>query len=124
MNNQNLSRPVKQDLVLIRWFLQRLTALILAVCLVIHIVVVHFSFAEIISFDAVARRIKADNFWVFFYIVFLSTTLFHGLNGLYEIINDYAPSRNLRLVLAWLFWIIGILAFAWGVYVLLMFRAS
>ncbi len=105
---------------LVRWFLQRLTAIILLACLGIHIAVLHFA-SEPINLQFVINRIEGNIFWAIFYLVFLASTLFHGLNGLYGIIVDYAPSDNLKRLFAWLFWIVGSMSFAWGVRVLLLF---
>lgn len=105
---------------LIRWFLQRFTGFILLVCLAIHVIVLHFA-SEPITLQFVINRIQGSTFWVVFYCVFLTTTLFHGLNGLYGIIVDYAPSTVLKRILTGMFWMGGLIAFAWGTRVLLMF---
>ena len=105
---------------LVRWFLQRLTAVILLVCLGVHVAVLHFT-TEPISFQFVINRIEGSIFWAIFYLVFLSSTLFHGLNGVYGVIVDYAPSDKFKRILTWLFWIAGSLSFVWGVRVLFLF---
>jgi len=67
---------------LLRWFLQRLTGLILAICLIVHTVVLHFSSNSAIDFNVVAGRL-VNPLWFIFYLVFLSSAIFHGLNGVY-----------------------------------------
>ncbi len=111
--------PARDD-GLLRWFLQRLTAIILLACLGVHVTVLHFT-SEPINLEFVINRIEGSIFWAIFYLVFLSSTLFHGLNGLYGVIVDYAPSRNLKRLLTWLLWIIGSVSFVWGVRVLVQF---
>lgn len=111
------------DSSLLRWFLQRLTGFILLACLAIHVIVLHFTH-EPIKLQIVVNRIQSATFWPIFYCIFLGATMFHGLNGLYGIIMDYAPSLTLKRVLSWSFWIIGLIAFAWGLQVLLMFRIA
>lgn len=98
-----------------RWFLQRFTGIILSACLITHMVVIHFSGGEVIDFKSVLTRIQSNTFWTVFYIVFLTTTLFHALNGVYEIIEDYNPPRWLRISLAAGFWLVGMLATYWGI---------
>lgn len=105
-----------------RWFLQRLTGLLLALFLIIHIVVIHFSGNSPIDFKIVANRL-ADTFWLIFYILFLTNTIFHALNGLYGVIEDYNLSRSLRLFLSIILWAIGLVALIWGIHVLISFRA-
>ncbi|MDI6732766.1 MAG: succinate dehydrogenase, hydrophobic membrane anchor protein [Planctomycetota bacterium] len=102
----------------LRWFLQRLTGLVLAVALIIHIVVLHFSGDSPVSCQAVRERLS-NPLWFVFYIIFLSATLFHALNGLYEIVQDYKPSRKVNLVLTVGCLVIGLIALIWGIYVLI-----
>ena len=104
-----------------RWFLQRLTGLLLALFLITHIVVLHFSGNSPVDFKIVVSRL-ANPFWLIFYILFLTNTIFHALNGLYGVIEDYNPSRALRLFLSVVLWSIGLIAIIWGIYVLMVFR--
>lgn len=112
---------MNNNLTLIRWFLQRLTALLLVIILVVHIIVTHFTSGSI-NFETVVQRIQSSIFWLIFYSLFLLSALFHGINGVYGIIEDYAPSPNLRKVIAWFCWILGLIAFGWGLQVLLTWQ--
>ena len=105
----------------IRWLLQRITGLLLAVCLITHTVVIHFSGHSPVDMTVVHDRLK-DNFWLVFYAVFLGATLFHGLNGFYEVIDDYKPGHRLQALLAVVLWGVGLVALAWGVYVLVQWH--
>ena len=67
--------------------------------------------------NVVHERLK-DNFWLVFYAIFLGATLFHGLNGFYEVIEDYKLNHRLQVLLGVVLWGIGLIAGAWGVYVL------
>ncbi|MBI5777843.1 MAG: hypothetical protein HZA49_00105 [Planctomycetes bacterium] len=102
----------------IRWLLQRITGLLLVLGLGTHTIVIHFSGHSPIDVNVVHDRLK-DTFWLVFYIVFLAATLFHGLNGFYEVIDDYKPSQRLRALLGLALWGIGLLALVWGIYVLM-----
>lgn len=105
----------------LRWFLQRITGLLLAVCLITHTVIIHFSSHSPIDVNVVHDRLK-DTFWLVFYIIFLSSTLFHGLNGFYEVIDDYKPSHGVQILLGIILWGTGLIALLWGVYVLASWR--
>ncbi|MEK7449944.1 MAG: hypothetical protein AAB019_10750 [Planctomycetota bacterium] len=111
-----------------RWFLQRITALILVACLAIHLVLLHFIAPER-KFHLVLERIQGNKFWAFFYIAFLLAALFHGLNGTYEILEDYLPNGQagaakrkftgtLKKLTGWFLWILGIACFVYGMMVL------
>ena len=93
----------------ISWFLQRITAILLAYFAVWHIIILHFISTGKITFDRVIERLhEAPFFWRTFYFLFIPTVLFHGLNGLWGVIIDYAPSKKFRIVFGTILWVIGI----------------
>ncbi|MBI4835121.1 MAG: hypothetical protein HY811_09930 [Planctomycetes bacterium] len=114
---------MNSDLSTIRWFFQRITGILLTALLAIHIITLHFTVSEVISFDTVVTRIQSSIFWLFFYTLFLLLTLWHGFNGVYEVVSDYAPSPGLKRFMIWFFWLFGLILFAWGMNVLLTWKA-
>jgi len=105
----------------LRWVSQRLTGLILVLGLGTHTIIIHFSGHSPVDVNVVQERLK-DTFWLLFYVVFLGATLFHGLNGLYEVIDDYKPSRGLQILLSIMMWCAGLVALIWGLIVLVAWR--
>jgi succinate dehydrogenase hydrophobic membrane anchor protein len=105
-----------------RWFLQRLTGLLLAVFLITHTVVLHFSGNSPIDFKVVVARLT-NSLWLLFYVLFLTNAIFHALNGVYGVIEDYNPSRTLKVSLSAILWVMGLLAVVWGIYVLMVFHS-
>jgi succinate dehydrogenase / fumarate reductase membrane anchor subunit len=77
----------------IGWYLQRITGMLLLVLLAAHFWVEHFMSAELrrgdLSYEAILSRI-ANPTWQFIDIAFLLVALYHGLNGLRNIILDYS----------------------------------
>ena len=77
----------------IGWYLQRITGALLIVLLAAHFWVEHFMSAELrrgdLSYEAILARI-ANPVWQFIDIAFLLVALYHGLNGLRNIILDYS----------------------------------
>lgn len=108
------------SLSLLRWLFQRLTGLLLVIFLLIHIITIHFTAADAVSLQSVIERVHNNFFWFVFYTVFVLTTLWHGFNGLYEVVDDYKPSAFWNFLVVWGVWIIGIVLFLWGLRVLLM----
>ncbi len=106
----------------INWYLQRITGALLVVLLAAHFWVEHFMSAELrrgdLTYEAILGRI-ANPVWQAIDIAFLLVALYHGLNGLRNIILDYsrigplatrAVSGAIILVgAAWAWW--GIEAF-------------
>jgi succinate dehydrogenase / fumarate reductase, membrane anchor subunit len=107
----------------LEWYFQRITGGLLLVLLAAHFWVEHFMTAALrrgdLTFAAIASRISHPA-WQAIDIAFLLIALFHGLNGLRNIILDYgrlgkraASAMVLALVLigvAWAWW--GITAFS------------
>lgn len=107
------------------WFLQRITGLLLAFFLFTHINVQHFAIGDrIIDFSLVHTRLASHSlWWTIYYLLFLPSCIFHALNGLWAIFQDYRPRRAFSLSLLWGFWIIGIVATVVGTKTLVvMFR--
>src|SRR4051812_9210837 len=106
----------------IGWYLQRITGALLVALLAAHFWVEHFMTAEIrrgdLTYEAILQRIS-NPVWQFIDIAFLLVALYHGLNGLRNIILDYSRigRRAMQAItvlivaagLAWAWW--GITAF-------------
>jgi len=105
------------------WVLQRITALLLAVGLVGHFLVLHYTRLfnpESLSVpDSTGMRyMLATKFWLVFDGMLLAAGLYHALNGTYNIICDYNPSPRTRAVWSWAFWGLGLACFVLGIVLL------
>jgi len=99
------------------WVLQRLTGLILVVGLAVHFWVLHFAIERPVTFDKVLERLRYPG-WVLFDLLLLVAAIYHGLNGLWAIILDYAPNDLSKRVVGLVLWIVGIVTLLIGVHVL------
>lgn len=104
----------------IRWWLQRVTAIIIAIGLLVHFLVLHYFTSRPINFEAVTSRLTSP-WWVAFDLTLLATVLWHALNGLYGVVQDYAPSEGVRRFIMWALWIVGICAFFFGIIIIAPF---
>ncbi len=99
---------------LFSWYFMRISGLALVFLAIIHLVVMHVSNdVSQTSYDFVANRYQ-NPFWRVYDLLLLSLALFHGLNGLRVIIDDYVRNNAWRLawqtfvaVIAVVFWITG-----------------
>src|SRR5713226_7725746 len=77
----------------IGWYLQRITGALLIVLLVAHFWVEHFMSANLrrgdLTYEAILGRIS-NPVWQVIDISFLLIALYHGLNGLRNIVLDYS----------------------------------
>ena len=75
------------------WYLQRITGALLIILLAAHFWVEHFMSMELrrgdLTYSAILSRISNPT-WQFIDIAFLLVALYHGLNGLRNIILDYS----------------------------------
>ncbi|MBI5301867.1 MAG: succinate dehydrogenase, hydrophobic membrane anchor protein [Chloroflexi bacterium] len=103
------------------WIWQRITAVLLVVLLGTHLAVLHYVDENLsINFFGVAARFKS----VLYLIIdsgLLVFGLYHGLNGVRNVLFDFVVDENKRRALTALMWIV-LLGFAgWGAYALMFF---
>lgn len=111
------------------WFLQRVSALGLLVLLPAHIVATHlFNIAEVeegalpglVVFSDVTQRLEQPVYWMID-LLLLGFVLFHGLNGVRNVLLDYGVRGAGERVATGALSLLGIAAFAYGVVVLASF---
>ena len=102
------------------WFLQLVTGVLIAVLLGIHMVRQHLDAAlgitDPTAWGAMMER-ASQGAWVFLYIALLAVGLYHGINGLRNIILEVTPSVKTERIVTWVIIAFGIIAFIWGTYV-------
>ncbi len=81
-----------------RWFFQRISGIALLVFLLGHFWVTHYSLGGEVTYQKVAMRLIQPE-WKFFNLTFLILGLFHGLNGMWSISEDYIRREGLRMIL-------------------------
>lgn len=103
------------------WIWQRITAILLVFFLGAHMFVLHYIPENLnINFLGVAARFKS----VLYIIVdagLLTTALYHGLNGVRNVLFDFVSNESKRRVLTWVLWLIGLAYLIWGAYALMFF---
>jgi len=90
------------------WYFHRLTSIYLAVVLLLHFIVMHFLASGGFTYEAVAERLSAPG-WKVLDIIFLFTGLYHGLYGLWNILEDYIHNAFWR---AFIYFIVSFGGFA------------
>ena len=107
------------------WFLQMVTGVFIAVLLGVHMVSQHLDavlgFLGIDATEASSWTSMMDRagqgIWVFLYVALLAVGLYHGINGLRNIILESTSSLKAGRIITWILVVLGIIVFAWGTYV-------
>ena len=104
----------------INWYLQRITGAALLILLVMHFWVEHFA-AEVrtpqgLTFEVIQQRFFRNPWFVAVDISFLIIALYHGLNGVRNIIFDFSwVTRPMRTVVTVLLVLFGLGVAYWGI---------
>src|SRR5438105_12736534 len=101
------------------WFMQRVTGAALLVLLILHFWVEHFT-AEVrhggLTFEVVQRRFFQNRWFIAIDIAFLLVALYHGLNGLRNIICDFGRvTAPYRVAVTGLLVVVGLIVAYWGI---------
>jgi succinate dehydrogenase hydrophobic membrane anchor protein len=102
------------------WLLQRVSAVFLVVGMFAHFWVLHFYLQKPLDFKDVWLRFRTPG-WIVFDFFLLIAVIYHGMNGVWAIFQDYCPRVGPRKAVGWILCILGALAFVWGVYILAPF---
>jgi len=98
----------------IAWLLQRISAVILFILLIYHFVYYHFISAGNYLWDKVVAKMQSPWFNLLQFI-FLVTALYHGLNGIWMISEDYIHNKFRRMFIFGLILMVGLALFFIGV---------
>lgn len=82
----------------VAWLLQRVTSVILFVILVYHFVYYHFISQGNYPWKMVVAKMQSPWFNLLQF-TFLATALYHGLNGVWIVSEDYIHSKIWRFVI-------------------------
>jgi succinate dehydrogenase / fumarate reductase cytochrome b subunit len=100
------------------WLFQRITAVLLIVCLAIHLILTHILNIGELDYENVANRLAHASVTVVD-IVLLAASIYHALNGVRMVLLDYwFSSRKRALALAVVLWVVGVAALGYGIFAL------
>jgi succinate dehydrogenase hydrophobic anchor subunit len=100
------------------WLFQRITAVLLIVCLAIHLTLTHLFNIGQIDTGNIADRL-ANGGLTAVDIILLAAGIFHALNGLRMVLMDYWFSSRTRAL--WLtsgLWVLGLVFLGYGIWAL------
>ncbi|MCP4150057.1 MAG: succinate dehydrogenase, hydrophobic membrane anchor protein [bacterium] len=80
----------------VAWLLQRISAVVLFVILLVHFVTYHFISTGAAKYSDIAAKMQSPWFNMVQFL-FLVTALYHGLNGVWMVVEDYIHAKGWRL---------------------------
>jgi succinate dehydrogenase / fumarate reductase cytochrome b subunit len=100
------------------WLGQRVTAVVVIVTIIVHLVLTHYINIGEISYDNIAGRL-ANTAVLINDVLLLLAVVYHGLNGFRMVVLDYwLSSAGSRRALDAVLWIVGIAATVYGIWAL------
>jgi succinate dehydrogenase / fumarate reductase membrane anchor subunit len=110
------------------WFLQRLTGVLLIPVVLTHIWVTHYVMAGgfhagEVSYERVAERLGSAG-WKLIDLFFLGVVLFHGLRGVWIVVQEGIRAPWARVTLYYAILVLGAALAILGTVTILPFRAS
>jgi succinate dehydrogenase hydrophobic membrane anchor protein len=98
------------------WLFQRITAVLLIVCLAIHLIYTHIAGIGDLTYDTVGQRVAHGTFTALD-IILLAAGIYHALNGLRMVLMDYwFTSRKRALALTIVLWVVGVAFLVYGIW--------
>ena len=107
----------------ILWLFQRVSGVYLAAVLFAHVWLLHYLLREDLTFAAVAERL-ATPLWKTIDISFLVVALFHGLYGLWIVLEDYIHWGWVRIALYSAISAVALIALVLGILTILPFQGG
>jgi succinate dehydrogenase / fumarate reductase membrane anchor subunit len=105
------------------WLFQRVSGVYLAAVLFAHVWLLHYLLREDLTFAAGADRV-ATPLWKTIDISFLVVALFHGLYGLWIVLEDYIHWGWARIFLYSAISIVAVIALVLGILTILPFQGG
>jgi succinate dehydrogenase / fumarate reductase cytochrome b subunit len=100
------------------WLGQRVTAVVILVTILVHLVLTHFVAIGELSYDDIGERLAMTAVLVNDVLLLVAVT-FHALNGVRMVVLDYGfKSTGARRGLAVFLWLVGILGVVYGIWAL------
>ena len=100
------------------WLGQRVTAVVILVTIMVHLVLTHFVAIGQLSYENIGERLAVTAVLVND-VLLLVAVVYHALNGVRMVVLDYGfKGTGARRGLAVFLWVVGIVAVVYGIWAL------
>jgi fumarate reductase subunit C len=84
----------------LRWVAQRVSATLLALCVVVHLATMIYAVRHGLTGAAVLARVRGHSLWPAFYVVFVAAVAVHAPLGLRVVLDEWSQLRGRYVDLA------------------------
>lgn len=102
------------------WLFQRVSGVALVLILFLHFVLIHYTGDGPVTYEKVAFRL-ASPYYKAWEMLFLILALYHAMNGIKLVIDDYVQAKGWRTLLIGLNWVVTLAFFLFGSITILTF---
>ncbi len=99
---------------MVSWVLQRVSGILLAYTIIVHLWTVHYLKANHLTWETITERLAEGTFWSLYYLLFIPTVVYHAFNGIWGIVLDYSPSSAIRKIWTAALWVGGLALITYG----------
>jgi succinate dehydrogenase / fumarate reductase membrane anchor subunit len=115
-------RGPANNLELYAWFFTRVSAIVLFLMALFHLVYMHLILGvDTINFEVIAQRWESP-FWRLYDLFLLAFGWLHGANGMRIILDDYVHPQGWRVIAKTALYLMVAVIIVLGAYVILTFR--
>jgi succinate dehydrogenase hydrophobic membrane anchor protein len=102
------------------WLFQRVSGAALVVILFAHFILIHYMSDGAITYEKVAWRL-ASPYYKAWELIFLLLGLYHSMNGIKLVVDDYLHHQGWRTFITGLNWVVHVFFFLFGAVTVLTF---
>jgi fumarate reductase subunit C len=84
------------------WYAQRISAMVLGLCVAIHLLIIFFAIRGGLSAQEILGRTQGNILFALFYEVFVIACFVHAPIGIANIVQETFPKSGLAKPLAWI----------------------
>jgi len=84
------------------WYAQRISAMVLGICVAVHLVIIFYAIRGGLSAQEILGRTQGNAWFAFFYEIFVLACFVHAPIGMANILQETFPKSGVARPIAWI----------------------
>ena len=84
------------------WYAQRISAMVLGICVAVHLVIIFYAIRGGLSAQEILGRTQGNILFAFFYEIFVLACFVHAPIGMANILQETFPKSGVAKPIAWI----------------------